>query len=124
MQVTYYSINEEDFPYQHPADAICDLLDKPKVGDVIWQCDFQPLTYHAFSDIPSVISEHVYQRLSDLVGEPADDYYIPDAKWIELKNFINRWISSEMGWEHYYTPVGAMTEYKITQEDIDDANSN
>ncbi len=123
MQVIYYSINEEDFPYQHPSDAIAELLDEPKVGDVIWQCDFKPLTYHDFSDISSLVSEDIYCKLSDLVGEAADDYLIPDDKRNELKNFINNWISEGMGWEKYYTSVGPMTEYKITQEDIDDAKA-
>lgn len=124
MQTTFYSINEEDFCFQHPMDAINELLDESKVGDVIWQCDFQPLTYHAFSDLATVVSEEIYTRISDLVGEAADDFDIPTDKYIELQQFLSNWVKSGMGWELYYTSVGPMTEYRITQEDIDDATSN
>ena len=121
---TFYSINEEDFCYQHPADAIADLLDEPKVGDVIWQSEFEMLSAEDFKSLPYIVGDCIYDQIYDLVGESAEDYDIPENKLIELKSFIDKWLSEGMEFEKYFTSVGPMTEYKITQEDIYDARGD
>lgn len=122
MTVKAYSINDEEFSYTDPGDALNALAfeDRLVEGAVYYEIDTEVVDLAAFMSAETIL-ENAEDQLYGEVGEAAEDAYAASKEAVaELDALIKAWCEKHLGGTTVWRCVGKSREIKVTAADVAD----
>ncbi len=115
-----YSINDEEFTYSTPADALQALADEGRLveGAIYWEIDVEDARLSDYLEASRIL-EFAAESIYDDVGEAAEDAFTATQEaQDELNALIAAWCDKHFTGERYWRCRGCSREIKATAADV------
>lgn len=115
-----YSINDEEFNFDDPWDAMDELNRAGNLveGAVYYEIDTKRVDPLEFLRAERILEE-AEERLYDAIGEAAEDFYsVTTGAAAELDALLGEWAKKHLSDRHAWRCVGKSRELKVTAEDV------